>query len=71
MNADKDRASKKLLLVGLEAPRGDHNKHQETGVFASQNLRSSAFICGSLLLGLRLSCNETPKTGSLDTGSCS
>jgi hypothetical protein len=51
MNADKDRATKKLLSVGEEPPDGDHKKHQETCLYASQNLRSSAFICGSLLHG--------------------
>jgi hypothetical protein len=51
MNADKDRATRKLLSVGLEPPDGDHNKHGETGLFASQNLRPSAFICGSHLHG--------------------
>jgi hypothetical protein len=51
MNADKHNATKKLISVGLEPPDGDHKKHQETGVFASQNLRSSAFICGSLMHG--------------------
>jgi hypothetical protein len=49
MDADKDRATTRLLSVGLEPPDGDHKQHQETGVSASQNLRSSAFICGSLL----------------------
>jgi hypothetical protein len=54
MNADKDRATEKLLSVGLEQPDGDHKKHEETGLFAPQNLRPSAFICGSLLHGCGL-----------------
>jgi hypothetical protein len=42
MNADKDRATKKLLSFGLEPPDGDHKKHQETGAFS---FAESAFIC--------------------------
>jgi hypothetical protein len=54
MNADKDRATKKLTSAGWVPLDDDYKKHEETGLFAPQNPRPSAFICGSLLHGCGL-----------------